>query len=66
MPDDVSVDQGLFVRSWLATDAAKIAHYFPDGVTSACHMWTATTLDRPAPEGGPRCHACAWAVKHGV
>lgn len=41
----------------MRSDAAKIAHCFDSGGTSLCHLWTMTTLDKPAPQA-PRCPVC--------
>lgn len=50
----------------MRSSTAKIAHYFDRDGNSACHLWTATTLDKPSTPGDARCPTCAEAVKHGL
>lgn len=60
LPAQVRHDNG-----WLRSAGWQPAHFFKDG-HSACHLWTTTILDKPAPADAIYCPTCREAVKHGL
>lgn len=61
-----ALHNGRSVSGWLRSAGWQLAHYFRSDGTSACNVWTDTTLDKPAPADAPRCLSCEEAVKRGL